>query len=639
MTYSVNFKTLIEDYVYQKDWRVRENANTSYSLQGLNHHIASSITARYWLEVIYPSYIAEAHKNGLVHIHDLGMLSAYCAGWDLEDLLRVGFAGVSSKTQSRPPKHFSSALGQMVNFLYTLQGEVAGAVAFSNVDTYLAPFIAYDGLSYSEVKQALQEHIYNLNIPTRVGFQTPFVNYSLDLTPPPSLKNKSVIIGGEEKDRVYGEFQREMDMFNMAFAEVMMEGDATGRPFTFPIPTYSITKDFDWHNPAYDPIWLMTGKYGIPYFALYINSDMDPDDVRSMCCRLRLDNEEIRKRAEQALMFAVESGKKSRRELEELRKRGGGLFGANPLTGSIGVVTINLPRIGYEAKGDVEVFFKLLAQRMDLAKESLEIKRRVIEEFTQQGMYPYARFYLRSVYDLYGQYWANHFNTIGIVGMHEAILNMTGGKYGIEHPDGREFAVRVMKWMRSRLIDYQKETGNIYNLEASPAEGASYRLARIDKKQYDDIITSGSREPYYTNSTFLPVNYTEDMFEALDHQDELQSLYTGGTVFHGFLGENITDPGVVRELVKIIAENYSLPYITITPTYSICPEHGYIPGEHEKCPICGEETEIYSRVVGYLRPVKSWNDGKREEFTERTEFMVNMPNIKRSKPRAGNETM
>ncbi|NOZ92226.1 MAG: anaerobic ribonucleoside-triphosphate reductase, partial [Dictyoglomi bacterium] len=360
-------------------------------------------------------------------------------------------------------------------------------------------------------------------------------------------------------------------------------------------------------------------------------SDMDPDDVRSMCCRLRLDNEEIRKRAEQALMFAVETGKKSEKELEELKRRGGGLFGANPLTGSIGVVTINLPRIGYEANGNVEKFFEILAKRMDIAKESLEIKRKVIEEFTQMGMYPYAKFYLRSVYDLYGQYWANHFNTIGIIGMHEAILNMTGGKYGIEHPNGREFAVKVMKWMRERLVEYQKETGNIYNLEASPAEGASYRLARIDKKEYPDIITSGESEPYYTNSTFLPVYYTEDMFEALDHQDELQSLYTGGTVFHGFLGENITDPGVVKELVRVIAENYTLPYITITPTYSICPDHGYIPGEHERCPICGKETEVYSRVVGYLRPIKSWNDGKQEEFKQRLEFSVKVPSSKEAR--------
>ncbi len=629
MNYTVNFKKLIEDYVYQSDWRVRENANTTYSLQGLNHHLSSSLVARYWLGVIYPKKIAEAHIKGLFHIHDLGMLSAYCAGWDLEDLLRVGFTGVEAKTQSRPPKHFSSALGQMVNFLYTLQGEVAGAVAFSNVDTYMAPFIAYDGLTYKEVKQAIQEHIYNLNIPTRVGFQTPFVNYSMDLTPPPSLRGKHVIIGGKEMPETYGQFQREMDMFNRAFAEVMMEGDGAGRPFTFPIPTYSITRDFDWENPDYEPIWKMTGKYGIPYFALYINSDMDPDDVRSMCCRLRLDNEVIRKRAEEALMFAVETGKKSEKELDELKRRGGGLFGANPLTGSIGVVTINLPRIGYEAKGDTEKFFDILRERMELAKESLEIKRQVIEEFTQMGMYPYAKFYLRSVYELYGQYWANHFNTIGIIGMHEAILNMTGGRYGIEHPDGREFAVKVLRWMRDRLVEFQKQTGNIYNLEASPAEGASYRLARIDKKEFgDSIITSGEDEPYYTNSTFLPVDYTDDMFEALDHQDELQSLYTGGTVFHGFLGENITDAGVVKELIRIIAENYTLPYITLTPTYSICPNHGYIAGEHHKCPICGAETEVYSRVVGYLRPVKSWNDGKKEEFRKRLEFSVKVPSVR-----------
>lgn len=628
MAYTLDYRKLVEDYLYQKDWRVRENANTTYSLQGLNHHLASSIIARYWLEVIYPREIGEAHKRGIFHIHDLGMLSAYCAGWDLEDLLRVGFTGVPGKIQSRPPKHFSAALGQMVNFLYTLQGEVAGAVAFSNVDTFLAPFIAYDGLTYRDVKQALQEHIYNLNVPTRVGFQTPFVNYSLDLTPPPSLRKKHVIIGGEEMPETYGDFQREMDMFNKAFAEVLMEGDATGRPFTFPIPTYSITEDFDWDNPMYEPIWTMTGRYGIPYFALYINSDMDPDDVRSMCCRLRLDNEVIRKRAEEALMFAVETGKKSEKELEELKRRGGGLFGANPLTGSIGVVTINLPQIGYLSRGDEAKFFELLRERMELAKESLEIKRAVVEEFTEMGMYPYAKFYLRSVKELYGQYWANHFATIGIIGMHEAILNMTGGEYGIEHPDGREFAVKVMKWMRDVLVEFQKETGNIYNLEASPAEGASYRLAKVDKEQYPDIITSGTTKPYYTNSTFLPVDYTDDIFEALDHQDELQSLYTGGTVFHGFIGENITDPEVVKELVRTIAENYTLPYITITPTYSICPDHGYIPGEHERCPICGKETEIYSRVVGYLRPVKNWNEGKQEEFKQRLEFRVKMPGMR-----------
>ncbi|WAM35775.1 ribonucleoside triphosphate reductase [Caldicellulosiruptor acetigenus] len=590
----LDIENTVDQYIGKMDWRVNENSNMSYSLQGLNNHISTAVISKYWLNKIYPKEVAEAHINGDFHLHDLGVLGVYCCGWDLRDLLLNGFTGVEGKVASKPAKHFRSALGQIVNFFYTLQGEAAGAQAFSNFDTYLAPFIYYDKLTYSDVKQALQEFVFNTNVPTRVGFQSPFTNITLDLVPPSTLKDEPVIIGGQIMDRTYKEFQREMDMFNMAFAEVMMEGDAKGRIFSFPIPTYNITKDFDWDSPVVNKIMEMTAKYGLPYFSNFINSDMKPEDARSMCCRLRLDN-------------------------RELRKRGGGLFGANPLTGSIGVVTINLPRIGYLSKSEDE-YFERLARLMDIAKTSLEIKREVLEDLTEKGLYPYSRFYLRDIYARYGEYWKNHFNTIGIVGMHESLLNFMG--VGIDTKEGREFAIKVLDFMRERIRKYQEETGILYNLEATPAEGTSYRLARKDKQMFPDIITSGKDEPFYTNSTQLPVDYTDDIFTALDHQEELQIRYTGGTVLHGFVGEKIDDIEVCKEIVKKIAYNYRIPYYTITPTFSVCPDHGYVAGEHFSCPTCGKECEVYSRVVGYYRPVQCWNKGKQEEFKFRKEYKI-----------------
>ncbi len=591
---------LIDNYLQELDWQVKENSNMTYSLQGLNNYISSEITKKYWLNKIYPPEIRNAYLKGDFHIHDLGLLSVYCVGWDLFDLLMEGFKGVPGKTQSKPAKHFRSALGQVVNFFYTLQGEAAGAQAFSNFDTLLAPFIRYDNLSYKEVKQALQEFIFNMNIPTRVGFQTPFTNITLDLNVPSYYKDKGVVIGGKIQDATYGEFQEEMNMFNKALFEVMTEGDAKGRVFTFPIPTYNITKDFDWSNPVLDGLWEMTAKYGIPYFSNFVNSDMNPEDARSMCCRLRLDN-------------------------RELRKRGGGLFGSNPLTGSIGVVTINMPRIGYLSKNEDE-FFQRLERLMELAKESLEIKRKVLENLTERGLYPYSKFYLRTIKQAFGEYWKNHFSTIGLIGMNEACLNLLGEN--IASKRGLEFTKKVMDFMRSKLQEFQDETGNIYNLEATPAEGTSYRLAKMDKERYPDIIVANEdeyrngAEPFYTNSTQLPVNYTSDVFEALDLQDELQSKYTGGTVLHIFAGERVNNSESIKMLVKRICEKYHLPYFTFTPTFSICPTHGYIAGEHFTCPKCGAKTEVYSRVVGYLRPVSQWNKGKSEEFKLRRTFEI-----------------
>ena len=497
---------LIDNYLDRSDWRVNENSNMSYSLQGLNNHISTSITAKYWLERIYPPEIREKHINGDFHLHDLGLLSAYCVGWDLHDLLIRGFCGVPGKVESKPAKHFRSALGQIVNFFYTLQGESAGAQAFANFDTYLAPFIYYDKLDYDGVKQSLQEFVFNMNIPTRVGFQTPFTNVTLDLVPPSTVASDYVVIGGQLKDRTYGEFQKEMDMFNSAFAECLTEGDAKNRIFTFPIPTYNISKDFEWDNPKLDRVWQMTAKYGIPYFANFINSDMDPEDARSMCCRLRLDN-------------------------RELRKRGGGLFGANPLTGSIGVVTVNLPRLGYLCQTE-EQFFVELEKLMVLAKNSLEIKRKALENFTLSDLYPYTKFYLSGVFDRDKKYWGNHFSTIGLVGMNEACINFLNAD--ISTIEGKTFAVKVLDFMRDRIMKFQEETGHFYNLEATPAEGVTYRFARSDKNLYPDIKTAGKNEPYYTNSVHLPVNHTDDLFEVLDHQDELQTKFTGGTVVHLF---------------------------------------------------------------------------------------------------------
>jgi len=601
----VNVSKLVNSYLEMSDWRVRENSNMGYSLQGLNFHISSSIIARYWLTEVYSPDVAKAHISGAFHIHDLGMLSAYCVGWDLFDFLQTGFKGARGKIESRPAKHFRVALGQLVNLFYTLQGESAGAQAVSSFDTYLAPFIRYDNLSYEEVKQAMQEFLYNMNVPTRVGGQTTFTNITLDMQVPKFMKNDRVVVRGTLQEDTYGDFEEEMRLINRAFAEIMMEGDAKGRVFTFPIPTYNITKDFDWDNEDFIPVWEMTAKYGIPYFANFVNSDLNPEDVRSMCCHLRLDN-------------------------RELYKRGGGLFGANPLTGSIGVVTINMPRIGYLARDDND-FFEKLDDLMILAKKSLEKKREIIEKLTEQGLFPYSRFYLRTVKQMYKKYWANHFSTIGLVGMNEALLNFMDVTIGDK--EGRKFALKVLDYMRERLLEFQVETGNLYNLEATPAEGASYRLARIDKIRYPDIVVANERavieqkaDPYYTNSTLLPVNYTDDIFEVLDLQDELQTKYTGGTVLHIYLGERAPSWKVIRTLVNKITSNYHLPYFTITPTFSICPVHGYIAGEHKYCPKCQEELnrktecEVYSRVVGYLRPVNQWNNGKQAEFRDRKTF-------------------
>jgi len=591
---------LVNQYLTKADWRVNENSNMSFSLQGLNNYVSSEVTKTYWLNSIYPPEVRAAYINGDIHIHDLGCLSVYCVGWDLQDLLTVGFKGAVGKVESKPAKHFRTALGQIVNFFYTLQGEAAGAQAFSNFDTLLAPFIKYDGLGYKEVKQALQEFIFNVNVPTRVGFQSPFTNLTLDLTVPSIYKDQPVIVGGELKKETYEEFQREMDILNRAFLEVMLEGDAKGRVFTFPIPTYNITKDFNWDNENTELLWRVTAKYGIPYFSNFINSDMSPEDVRSMCCRLRL-------------------------QTGELRKRGGGLFGANPLTGSVGVVTINMPRLGYLANSE-EDFFKRLEDLMIVAKTSLEIKRKIIEKLTDENLYPYSAFYLRNVKERFGKYWTNHFSTIGIIGMNEACLNLFGKNIGT--PEGREFTIKVMKFMREKLLKFQEETGNYYNLEATPAEGTSYRLAKIDKTKYPDIICANEgeyrkgAEPFYTNSSHLPVNYTDDIFETLELQDEIQCLYTGGTVIHLFTGERIDSPEGVKKLVRVICERFKLPYFTITPTFSVCPEHGYITGEVYHCEKCSRETEVYSRIVGYLRPVSQWNKGKAAEFKIRKTYIL-----------------
>ncbi|HRU71155.1 MAG TPA: ribonucleoside triphosphate reductase [Kiritimatiellia bacterium] len=586
---------LIDSYLGRADWRVRENSNMAYSLQGLNNYISSEVSKVYWLNKIYPAEIREAHDNGAVHLHDLGQLSVYCVGWDLQDLLRSGFKGVAGKAESLPAKHFRTALGQIVNFFYTLQGEAAGAQAFSSFDTLLAPFVRYDRLGPKEVKQALQEFIFNVNVPTRVGFQTPFTNLTMDLIAPSTLANEHVIIGGKEMPETYADFQHEMDMINTAFLEVMTEGDAKGRVFTFPIPTYNISKDFGWNRPGLEKLWEVTAKYGIPYFANFVNSDMSPDDARSMCCRLRLDT-------------------------RELNRRGGGLFGANPQTGSIGVVTINMPRIGYLAKSEQD-FLERLDRLMTIARNSLEIKRKVLEKFTAQDLYPYTKFYLRQVFERFGCYWQNHFSTIGLVGLNEACLNLFGEDIGSER--GRAFALTVMDFMRARLADYQEQTGNYYNLEATPAEGTTYRLARLDRKLYPDIITAGGEgEPFYSNSTQLPVNYSDDILRVLDLQDEIQTKYTGGTVVHAFVGEAISDPQAVKAFVRMVCQNYRLPYFTLTPTFSICETHGYLAGDVHACPHCGRNTEVYSRVVGYIRPIQQWNAGKQNEFHQRKTYRV-----------------
>lgn len=590
---------LMEQYLNKLDWQVRENSNMGFSLQGLNNYVSSEVTKTYWLNKIYPSNVREAHQSGDFHIHDLNVLAVYCVGWDLMDLLLSGFTGVSGKIESKPAKHFRSALGQIVNFFYTLQGEAAGAQAFSNFDTLLAPFIGFDHLSKNEVKQALQEFLFNVNVPTRVGFQTPFTNITLDLEVPAIYRNQHVIIAGEVQNERYGDFQEEMDLLNQCLFELMAEGDASGRVFTFPIPTINISKDFNWENKRLEPLWKLTAKYGIPYFSNFVNSNLNPEDARSMCCRLRIDN-------------------------TKLKMRGGGLFGANPLTGSIGVVTINLPRLGYVSSTKQE-FFSRLSHIMDIAKDSLEIKRSVIEKFTENDLYPYIKFYLRQIKQRWGSYWCNHFSTIGLVGMNEACLNLLG--VDITSENGITFAGEVMDFMLGKLDNYTQSTGHNYNLEATPAESTSYRLAKMDAKLYSDIwtatgIASEVSVPFYTNSTHLPVNYTDDVFEYLNLQDGLQKKYTGGTVVHIFLGEKISETSTVKNLVRSICENYELPYFSLTPTFSICPEHGYLNGERAFCERCGRECEIYSRVVGYLRPISQWNEGKQAEFQARKNFSL-----------------
>lgn len=576
---------LIDNYLKQLDWKVRENSNMSYSIQGLNNYIASEVSKTYWLHKIYNEKIRNAHLSGDIHIHDLNIIAVYCVGWDLKDLLMEGFQGVKGKVESAPAKHFRTALGQVVNFMYTMQGEAAGAQAFSNFDTLLAPFIRYDKLSYEQVKQSMQEFVFNMNVPTRVGFQTPFTNITMDLTVPSYYADHPVIIGGELMEETYKEFQPEMDMLNKAFFEIMMEGDASGRVFSFPIPTYNITKDFDWDNENIKGLWEMTAKYGIPYFSNFINSDMSPEDARSMCCRLRIDN-------------------------RELEYRGGGLFGSNPLTGSVGVVTINLPKLADNSKTKEE-FLEKLAVQMETAKESLEIKRNLLEDLTDKNLYPYTKFYLRDIKARFGVYWKNHFSTIGLIGMNEACENLFGKNIGSK--EGKQFALEVMDFMRSKIIEFQKETGNNYNLEATPGEGTSYRLAKLDKNH---------KYKYFTNSTQLPVNYSDDIFEVLEHQDDLQTKYTGGTVVHIFAGERITNMETMKNLVKKVCNNYKLPYFTFSPTFSTCPNHGYIAGEHFKCPECGADCEVYSRIVGYIRPVSQWNKGKQMEFQNRKTFEI-----------------
>ena len=576
---------LIDNYLKQLDWKVRENSNMSYSIQGLNNYIASEVSKTYWLHKIYNEKIRNAHLSGDIHIHDLNIIAVYCVGWDLKDLLMEGFQGVKGKVESAPAKHFRTALGQVVNFMYTMQGEAAGAQAFSNFDTLLAPFIRYDKLSYEQVKQSMQEFVFNMNVPTRVGFQTPFTNITMDLTVPSYYADHPVIIGGELMEETYKEFQPEMDMLNKAFFEIMMEGDASGRVFSFPIPTYNITKDFDWDNENIKGLWEMTAKYGIPYFSNFINSDMSPEDARSMCCRLRIDN-------------------------RELEYRGGGLFGSNPLTGSVGVVTINLPKLADNSKTKEE-FLEKLAVQMETAKESLEIKRNLLEDLTDKNLYPYTKFYLRDIKARFGVYWKNHFSTIGLIGMNEACENLFGKNIGSK--EGKQFALEVMDFMRAKIIEFQKGTGNNYNLEATPGEGTSYRLAKLDKNH---------KYKYFTNSTQLPVNYSDDIFEVLEHQDDLQTKYTGGTVVHIFAGERITNMETMKNLVKKVCNNYKLPYFTFSPTFSTCPNHGYIAGEHFKCPECGADCEVYSRIVGYIRPVSQWNKGKQMEFQKRKTFEI-----------------
>ena len=587
----LDYKEIVDSYVKITDWRVKENSTVTYSVGGLILSNSGAITANYWLSEIYDEEIGKAHKNADIHIHDLSMLTGYCAGWSLKQLIQEGLGGITGRITSSPAKHLSVLCNQMVNFLGIMQNEWAGAQAFSSFDTYLAPFAKADNLTYPEVKKCIESFIYGVNIPSRWGTQAPFSNITLDWTVPDDLANLPAIVGGKEQDFTYGDCKEEMDMINKAFIETMIEGDADGRGFQYPIPTYSITRDFDWADTENNRLLFeMTAKYGTPYFSNYINSDMEPSDVRSMCCRLRLD-------------------------LRELRKKSGGFFGSGESTGSIGVVTINMPRIAYLAANEEE-FYKRLDKMMDIAADSLHTKRTVISKLMDEGLYPYTKRYLGS--------FENHFSTIGLIGMNEAGLNAKWIRKDMTSTETQEFTKEVLNHMRARLSDYQEMYGELYNLEATPAESTTYRLAKHDVEQFPDIITAaeGDGTPYYTNSSHLPVGYTEDVFEALDIQDELQTLYTSGTVFHTFLGEKLPSWKSAASLVKKIAENYKLPYHTMSPTYSICKNHGYISGEHFKCPDCGEETEVYSRITGYYRPVKNWNDGKAQEFKDRKVYDI-----------------
>ena len=593
----LDYKEIVDSYVKVTDWRVKENSTVTYSVGGLILSNSGAITANYWLSEIYDEEIGKAHKNADIHIHDLSMLTGYCAGWSLKQLIQEGLGGVTGRITSAPAKHLSVLCNQMVNFLGIMQNEWAGAQAFSSFDTYLAPFVKADHLTYREVKKCIESFIFGVNIPSRWGTQAPFSNITLDWTVPNDLANLPAIVGGKEQDFTYGECKEEMDMINRAFIETMIEGDAQGRGFQYPIPTYSITKDFDWSDTENNRLLFeMTAKYGTPYFSNYINSDMEPSDVRSMCCRLRLD-------------------------LRELRKKSGGFFGSGESTGSVGVVTINMPRIAYLSKNEEE-FYERLDKMMDIAARSLHIKRVVISRLLDEGLYPYTKRYLGS--------FDNHFSTIGLIGMNEAGLNAKWIRKDLTHPETQKFTKDVLNHMRERLSDYQEEYGDLYNLEATPAESTTYRLAKHDVEQFPDIITAAEDcgTPYYTNSSHLPVGYTEDVFAALDIQDELQTLYTSGTVFHTFLGEKLPDWKSAAALVRKIAENYKLPYYTMSPTYSICKNHGYISGEQYTCPICGEETEVYSRITGYYRPVKNWNDGKLQEFKERKVYDVEHSHVK-----------
>ena len=586
----LDYKKLIDGYIgTEKDWRVKENSTVTLSVGGLILSNSGAVTANYWLSEVYDEDVADAHRNCFMHIHDLSMLTGYCAGWSLKQLIQEGLGGVPDRITSAPAKHLTTLCNQMVNFLGIMQNEWAGAQAFSSFDTYLAPFVKVDNLSYKDVKQSIQSFIYGVNTPSRWGTQAPFTNVTLDWTVPEDMINMPALVGGKEMDFTYGDCKAEMDMVNRAFIEIMIEGDANGRGFQYPIPTYSITKDFDWSETENNKLLFeMTAKYGTPYFSNYINSDMNPSDVRSMCCRLRLD-------------------------LRELRKKGGGFFGSGESTGSIGVVTLNLPRIAY-LSSTKEEFYSMLDKYMDIAARSLDTKRKVINRLLEEGLYPYTKRYLGA--------FNNHFSTIGLVGMNETILNAKWIDSDITKPEGRDFSIEVLNHMRDRLSDYQEMYGDLFNLEATPAESTTYRFAKHDTEEFADIITAACKDqaPYYTNSTHLPVNYTEDIFDALEMEDEMQTLYTSGTVFHGFLGERMPDWKAAANLVKKIAYNFKLPYYTLSPTYSICENHGYIAGEHFSCPHCGNATEVYSRITGYYRPVRNWNDGKSSEFENRKTY-------------------